>query len=146
MKFYKKRLNSLEELRREKRVLNKAVKKSRNEILHPLSGGKDDAERKEKNAEESGDLTSKLGDIIGTATDFVSSNPLISAFLLPAVKKYGFKAGKTVGKAGAGIGFKLAKELLGGYLKWKAIELGIKGASKLVKAQKEKKKRKQAQQ
>jgi hypothetical protein len=144
MKFYKKRLNSLEELRREKKALNKAVKQSRNEVLHPLSGGKDDTKAKTTDEGDDG-IAGKLGDIMSLATGFISSNPLVSTFLLPIVQKYALKAGKSVGKAGAGIGFKIAKELLGGYLKWKAIELGVKGASKLVKNQTEKKKRKQAE-
>jgi hypothetical protein len=144
MKFYKKRLYSLEDLRREKRALKKAVKETGNGILHPFSGGNDEpAQPKKKKSTQSDEAEQASGsiDFIGLATNFISTNPMISAILLPVVKKYGFQAGK----AGAKVGYKILKEVVIGYLKWKAIELSVKGAAQLVKNQKEKKKRKRAQ-
>jgi hypothetical protein len=124
MKLYSKQLNSLEELRREKRMLKRAIKESEKEGF--FSGSK-----KEKDGDDT-------GDILSAATGLFRGSPLGSLAMAVGMPLLKQTAGKKIAKSGGKIlGFVL-KEVGFSYLKWKAVELGIKGVKQVIKKRKEK--------
>lgn len=107
MKLYSKQLNSLKELKQEKERL--ALSIGNNPIDAPVD-----------NIHGS---NARFGDVnyMSIILDLLSNDLISSALLklgLPMFKK----AGKFAGKNAFGIG----KEVFGGYLKWKALELGYR--------------------
>jgi hypothetical protein len=121
MKIYHKQLNSVKELRREQKRLKKR---------------KAEAERKaaeSKTAEtSSGFDAGMLGSLIGAK----SIPEVLAAVGMPIAKR-------VLAKTGKGILKKVAKEVLGGYLKWKAIDTGINLAMRFIRRQKQKAEEKQ---
>jgi hypothetical protein len=121
MKFYTKQLNSLDELKREKQALKDQLKKTESEGFFsvsdvlPLKKGGDDK-----------DWTSQLSSII----DNVDAKELIIALAGPALGLLGDKIEKHTLK-------KIAKEFLGSYVKWKAIELAYVGIKAMLTKKKE---------
>lgn len=104
IKLYSKKLNSLEALRQEK-----AIKKA---AIHS------DVRNSDTNEEI-------LPDFIQAGFDIISSKGLVDklfAIALPALSLAGKKLEKDLLKS-------FAKEFLGGYAKWKAVELGLKAVA-----------------
>ncbi|HEY1031998.1 MAG TPA: hypothetical protein VGD89_09505 [Flavipsychrobacter sp.] len=126
MKLYSKQLNSLEELRREKRMLKRAIKESEKEGFFPGS---------KKEGKENSDET---GDILSAATGLFSGSPLGSLAMAVGMPLLKQAAGKKIAKSGGKILGSLLKEVGFSYLKWKAVELGIKGVKQVIKKRKEK--------
>ena len=60
---------------------------------------------------------------------------------VPLLQKAGIKLGSVGKAAGKKVLGTVAKELLGGYLKWKAAELAYKGVASFVRSRKKKKNR-----
>jgi hypothetical protein len=122
MKLYHKQLNSLDELKLEKQrlkaVLNKTEQEgfiSMNDIL-PL-----------KKEGDNKDLVSQLTGLL----DNVGAKELVMSLAGPALGLLGDKIEKHTLK-------KIAKEFLGSYVKWKAIELGYAGIRALIERNKKK--------
>jgi hypothetical protein len=107
MKLYPKQLNSLQELKQEKERLSLSIGNN----AHQANSINTPAEN------------SRVADVsyMGIILDLLSNDLIGSALLklgLPMFKKAGKFAGKNV--------FGLGKEVFGGYLKWKALELGYR--------------------
>lgn len=105
IKLYSKKLNSLEALRQEK-----AIKKA---AIHSNI----------KNTDTTNEEI--LPDFIQAGFDIISSKGIadkLFAIALPALNLAGKKLEKDLLKS-------FAKEFIGGYAKWKAIELGLKAAA-----------------
>jgi hypothetical protein len=122
MKLYHKQLNSLDELKLEKQrlkaVLNKTEQEgfiSMNDIL-PL-----------KKEGDNKDLVSQLTGLL----DNVGAKELVMSLAGPALGLLGDKIEKHTLK-------KIAKEFLGSYVKWKAIELAYAGIRALIERNKKK--------
>lgn len=122
MKLYPKRLNSLEELKREKHMLKYARQHTRKdglpEIKLPFTTH-----------------TSKPSDMISMAGDLLTSKSFADMALtigLPMLKLVGRKTEKSLLKTVAG-------ELIGGYVKWKILQLGMRGVKLLLKKEQSKK-------
>jgi hypothetical protein len=122
MKLYHKQLNSLEELKIEKQrlkaVLSKTEKEgfiSMNDILPAKKEG------------EGNDWASQLTGLL----DGVGAKELVTSLAGPALGLLGDKIEKHTLK-------KIAKEFLGSYVKWKAIELGYTGIRALIEKRKKK--------
>ena len=118
MKLYTKKLNSLEELKREKQVMKYAKKHTTSQGFFPLE--KVTADNKRKTAEDEAPFNQS--DILSILGDLMTSKSTASVLLslgLPLIKLVGRKAEKNVFRT---VGF----EILGGYLKWKAIQFVFK--------------------
>ena len=141
MGFYRKRLNGIDDLERERKALRKEREELEQEEFFSLkdlfgagksrvqgkSHSEDNTDDKEKDAGIAG-LESLLGLLPTAATPLLS---ILTGMLENTV-------GIAVGKKGKHIALKLAREVIVGYLKWKAVELGYKGAKHLIKKKKEK--------
>ncbi|WP_276132367.1 hypothetical protein [Polluticoccus soli] len=127
MRLYPKKLNSLEELKREKQVLKYARKHSKPEgfmDMIPKPSAKED----------------KQSDILSFAGDLLTSRSTIDTLMtlgLPMLKLVGRKTEKSFLKTVVG-------EVFGGYIKWKVLQMGVRGVRLLVHMQKEKAKKKEA--
>lgn len=122
MKLYHKQLNSLDELKLEKQrlkaVLNKTEKEgfiSMNDILPAKQEG------------GANDWVSQLTGLLDNA----GAKELVMSLAGPALGLLGDKIEKHTIK-------KIAKEFLGGYVKWKAIELAYAGIKVLIEKNKKK--------
>ncbi len=141
MKIYPKKLKGIKDLQKEKKILLKRQRELDEEGFFSLQGltGKPKEGGKD---ETSGDDNSLLGFL-------PVSNPLV-ATVLKIVQQRFFRSGpekKTryhesgeSEKPKHGIPYRLAKEFIGGYLKWKAIEFSIKGIRYIIKTRREKNK------
>ena len=148
MRLYPKKLRSIEDLEREKRLLRKetrALEADDNFTLEGLMKGGSDSKpgKKKKNKEAPKEGTSKeekgghpilglLGidnPIAEMAMGFIESK-------FASVKNDLMAKGAKKGKNAL---LYVAKEFIGGYLKWKAIELSYKGVKYLVNKRKENK-------
>lgn len=135
MKLYSKKLRGIEDLEREKKRLKKQAKQLDKEDF--MSLGKTGDKKKSGSAEKSSSLLEMLP----------IDNPIIS-LLLPIIEKKllsriggGKESSRKLVDTGApkkNIPLFIAKEFIGGYLKWKAIELSYKGVKRLIKKRKEK--------
>lgn len=123
MKLYPKKLNNLEDLKREKQRLKEELKSiedkgliSKDDFFGEIGGG----------------------DIIGTATGLLKGGSIKDAALavgMPLLKL----AGSTLEAATIK---KIAKNVVGGYAKWQAIQLAYKLVSRAVAHYKKKAKEK----
>lgn len=138
MRFYPKQLHSIQELKREKAALELRRKLTEEDDMFsfgdviPAMGKKD----KDKTSKENKQTGEQDGDgIVEMISGFLDS------FEMGDVLK--IVGGPIVGLAGKklrnNVVLPVAKELVGGYLKWKAAELSIKAARHFIKAKKEKK-------
>lgn len=129
MKLYGKQLNSLEELRREKHVMRYAAKHS-DEMLsfRELTGGDDSTE----NAAGAG--------LVGSLISAFGSKSLFNAIIAVAPPILTLLTTGSAGKKKRNNPLQsLAKEVLAGYLKWKAIHLAYKAAKGMFGSDKDKK-------
>lgn len=124
MKLYNKQLNSIEELRREKQKLKADLQSADKQGLFSL----DDLLPGNSTSNSKADNNAEGVDIAGIATSLLSSlgskNTLLSVGL-PLLKVAGNQLEKGVVK-------KILKEVGLGYIKWKAIELSVKGIKHMV--------------
>ena len=144
MKMYSKNIRNLEELEREKRRLIKERKQLEQEDIFSVEGIMNNITSPKSTTSSNNDIAgasgmsslfSMSGPIVGMAFDLVKDKILSksdggnnsSLASNPILQK-----GGTVLKSAA-------KEMIGGYLKWKAIELTYKGITLIVKRQKRKK-------
>jgi hypothetical protein len=131
MKLYPKKLNSLEELKREKQVLKYAKKHTTSNGFLPFEKikGEGSMTAAEPNAFNQSDVLSIFGDL-------ATSKSLTSAALslgLPLLKLAGRKAEKGVFRTVGG-------EIIGGYLKWKVIQFAFKRIKGMMSSKKKKEK------
>jgi len=117
MALYKKHLRNMDELRREQRALKKKQKQLSKEPLISLKQVTEDTEGLAgKGMSLLGNILSKQSGIAGIALPLV-----LSLLRAPAVKR-------TAGSA--------AKGLAGGFLKWKALTLGLRIAKSVLSKKK----------
>jgi hypothetical protein len=127
MRLYPKRLRSMDDLVRERRALQRELKQMDEEELLSVEGllGKKDGG----------------GDVFDTIIDLLPvSNPLVKTgigIVKDVLKKRNAKAKSAENKQpqekkGPGIVARAAREFIGGYIKWKAVELSFKGLRYLV--------------
>ena len=126
MKLYPKKLNSLEELKREKQVLKYARKHSKAEGLDI------NIPKPTRSEEKQSDFLSFAGDLLTSR----STGDMLMTVGLPLIKLIGRKTEKSFLKTFVG-------EVFGGYVKWKILQLGVKGVRRYVKMQKVKKEEEQ---
>jgi hypothetical protein len=115
MELYHKQLNSVADLKREKLRLKKARKKKAKKLARA------DEQDESPMASTLGDLMSSTGDLSSLAG---LGMPLFR-LALKQTQKNGFLK-------------KVAVEVLGGYAKWKAIDLGITLTMRFIRRQKHK--------
>jgi len=149
MKLYLKKLRSAEDLEREKRLLMKEKKQLESEEFFsgislsgivnnatPSQGGS--AQKQPASDTISSGIMSMAAPLAGLLIDIVQQR------LAGATKGSGNESAvqsiidKSVKKGGNFLGA-AAKEVIGGYLKWKAIELSYKGVTLIIRKQKKKK-------
>jgi hypothetical protein len=126
MRLYHKRLDSLKDIKKEKQKLRESLKNS------PFPSSKAMPKAKAHAAEEDGGGGGIL-DIVQVVAEFLPMNVVSGMLLrlgLPVLKKAGKSAGKNA--------FTLGKEVFGGYLKWKVLELGYRWGRRYINTQKEK--------
>lgn len=114
MRLYEKQLNSLAELKLEEMRLRESIK-----------GGVTDF--KETAANPGSGQDRRPPDYVSIIIDILSNDLISGALLkmgLPVIKKAGKFAGNNL--------FAVGKELFGGYLKWKALELGYRWARRYL--------------
>ena len=135
MRLYPKRLQNIKDLEQEKKRLLKQVRILDEEDILSF-----------KKPEEKTGKSEKSGSILDLMQ---GGNPIVSALLALAQKKLLAKddSGKKPQKKSIqadpvekkNILLPIAKEFIGGYLKWKAIELSYKGIKIIVKKRKQRK-------
>lgn len=146
MQIYPKELRSLKALEREKQKLHKQLQELDDEDFLSFTG----KSGKKQKGEESGNGF----DLSSIISMLPISNPFI-ATLLPILQRQIFKPGGKKRKAASGMVeamesshpvnkvkkavFDVGKDVLFGYLKWKAIELSYKGVKKVLRDRREKK-------
>lgn len=117
MELYRKQLNSVAELRREKKRL-KVDRKIAAENAEAVEQARDEGD--------------PLASILGVAGDLFASKGVGSALIGLAMPVFRTALRKTEG----GLLKKAAKEVLGGYVKWKAIDFGVTLAMRFIRRQK----------
>lgn len=133
MRLYRKQLNSIEELRREKAALQLLRKKTEQEDIFsmkdivPSFGKKEKSDKDDEDRKEAEGLFASVKDMLGDL-DITTLLPLILN-PLEAI------AGKKIRNK---IILPLLKELVGSYLKWKAVELGFDAIKHFAKKKKKK--------
>ena len=137
MRLYPKKLRNIEDLERERKLLLKESKRMDEEEFLSLEGI---LGSKKKGSDGN--------DGIGSLLDYLPvSNPMVSMLIKLVQKRRSKKADppsrsytakSEESKKGKSILKTAAIEVIGGYLKWKAIELSYKGISHLIKKRKEK--------
>ena len=134
MDFYPKKLDGLAALRKEKEKLKAEADEMEAEGFFSLSNltGSAAQQAEDKSGGEESDSPNGLLAMLLPMAGPVFSN--ISSFL-PTMG--GGLASMVKGRA-KNILFSVGKEVIGGYLKWKAVELSVKGVRYLVKKAKEK--------
>jgi len=134
MSLYPKKLRNIEDLERERKLLQKERKRIEEEGFLSMDGI----------FSSNGKETSNLGSLIDLLP---ISNPLVTMLLKMVQQKFTSKNDSTdAGPERKGTKEKkdksplksVAKEVIGSYLKWKAIELSYKGIRHLLKKRKEK--------
>ena len=126
MKLYPKRLRSMDDLERERRALQREIKQMDKEEILSVEGllGKS----------EGGDVFDKIIDMLPVSSPLMKTGIGIVKDIL---KKRNAKAKATEKKVphekkGPGIVARAAREFIGGYINWKAVELSFKGLKYLV--------------
>lgn len=117
MELYHKQLNSVADLRREQKRLKKAHKKA-----------------EKKAAEEAVENDNPIASFAGIAGDFLTSKGSVNSLMSLALPLFRM----AIKKAEKGFLRKVATEVLGGYLKWKSIDLGVTLAMRFIRMQKHK--------
>jgi hypothetical protein len=160
MKFYSKRLKNIKDLGREKKKLQKQLRRQEKEaflflgeisLLRGLTKS-DSREKEESNKGAIVNIITGINPIAGTIAGLVQNlvrkkkNKQMVREQVQQVKVVEVKPPTTeyvkVKKEKNALE-KLAWEVLGGYLKWKALELSFKGAKYLMRKRREKKLRKE---
>jgi hypothetical protein len=121
MRLYPKKLNNIKELKRERYKLRRQLKEYKEEGIFSGKTKKTSTKSSKK-------------DLLSTVADFFFNSPFANIALNLGAPIAG-RAGK---KAGKGI-FNIGKEVIGGYAKWKALELGYRWARRFIHSNKEKK-------
>ena len=146
MKLYPKKLRSVAELEREKaRLLKQSRKLDNVDILSGIKLGNSKKEVKKDNGNNSAE-SGILDTVFQLLPVSNQVSGLLKDYVLPIILKRtnasasddaanGLSLGNKAGK----VAKKIAWEVIGGYLKWKAVELSYKGIKYLVKTRKEKK-------
>ena len=135
MSLYPKRLRNMDDLERERRALKREIKQLDKEEFLSVEGL--------LNKQSWGGET----DIFDTIIDMLPiANPLVKSgvgIVKDILKKRNAKATKHKAEStehkGRGIVARAAREFIGGYIKWKAVELSFKGLRYLVKKRSERK-------
>lgn len=122
MALYPKKLNSLEELRREKY----ALKYARHQV--------EDKDFFSVESKDAGGVAN--ASIIGTAMSLLTSPSLLHTIVTVAPSLINLSGSK---KAKSTFIQRVAKEIIGGYVKWKVIQMGLRGVNMFIKSRKSKK-------
>lgn len=120
LKLYDKNLTSLDALRAEKRRLAAEANSTAGNIL-----------RNKKHSSDSSDFD--ISDAINAGIDIITSKGAINKLLaisLPLLDIAGIKLEKKLLTS-------VSKEVLGGYIKWKAIEIGMSALSSYLSSRKD---------
>jgi hypothetical protein len=141
MRIYPKKLHNLADLEREKEVLKYAEKQTSLDDLFSFDGilgNKKSASKKDKKtSSDNSNNSSSLGNKLDIAKMIMDA---VLAFGLPRSLRRAEKQSKaSAEKPKKNILVSAAVEFVGGYLKWKAISLGLKGVSHLLKKSKKEK-------
>ncbi len=126
MKLYPRKLHSLRELKRERYKLRVAIAETDPINTFGESRVKEKADKKEDKKDSN--------DLLVIVTDLLTSKGVADVALSladPLLSLLGRKAGKGILKP-------LAKEVLGGYAKWKLIEIGYKTALRFIRSKQHK--------
>ncbi len=139
MGFYRKKLSGVDDLERERKALLKEKEELENEQFFSLEGilGNGKKGGKGKSEDSGEEEESGLPGLDSLLALLPAAGPLVN-MVMGMVGNNAGGLGAAIGKKGKSIALKLAKEVIGGYLKWKAIELGYKGIRQLLKKTKEK--------
>ena len=134
MKLYPKQLNSLEALERERLRLKREIAASNPVNVFDTGAPANNTKPGNTSPEEE----TPGGDLLVTFADLLTSKGTVSialSLLGPLLNVLGRKAGKGILKP-------LAKEVLGGYVKWKLIEISYKTALRFIRSKQHKHKSK----
>jgi hypothetical protein len=128
MKLYTRQLKSLEALKREKHVMKYAVKHSDDVLSFKELGGQEESTENAAGAGLAGSLISAFGSRSLFNTIIAIAPPILTLMT----------TGSSSRKKRSNPLQSLAKELVTGYLKWKAIQMAYRGV-KMVVSKKDKK-------
>ncbi|XZF16686.1 hypothetical protein ACTHGU_11160 [Chitinophagaceae bacterium MMS25-I14] len=134
MKLYPKQLNSVAELKKERRKLLQLRNETQKDGLNPLDGlfggAKGGGKRSKKGkSDTAGETSEQPFNLLSLAGSFLNSGDMLQLaidFGLPLL-------GKGVRKIKINFLEKAAKEFFGGYIRWKALSLGFKIAGNMLR-------------
>jgi hypothetical protein len=118
MKLYPRQLRSMEELKREKSVLKYVRRQTTKENLLPIDAGVPGS-----GTGPGGGLMAALGGLMGARTLFDGA----LAAGLPLLRYMPMRTQKNVLRT-------VAREFIGGYLRWKMIQMGYRGLKMIIHA------------
>lgn len=130
MKLYPRKLHTVDELKKEKQRLLKQRRELDKEDLISFNDllGSFGKKKKKKGADgEQGAGGAASIDYIALVTDLLSSGFGVNTLIdigLPLLSKFSPQIRKSL--------FKVSKEVLGGYAKWKAVELGYRFVRRML--------------
>ena len=125
MRLYPRQLNSLDELKREKEALKATIRRIEDEGFFSIE---DILPAKAADGIEGDSIMAKLTDLVSSG----NAKEILVSIAGPALSLLGTGIEKRALK-------KVAKEFLGSYVKWKAIELGYKGIKMWLESRKKEK-------
>jgi len=138
MRLYPKKLRNIEDLEREKKILLRKSKQLDKEDLLSLEGLLGKGKKKGKDKEEE-DSAGSIVDLLPISNPMLKMGlKILETRILSPRKNKTKENGEPPATKNHPIR-KVAIEIIGGYLKWKAIELSYKGIKYLIKKRKEKK-------
>lgn len=143
MSLYRKKIYGVKALHREKQILRKQLQQIEQEDFFSFGSGNTKQKRSKQKAgaetvkdttagkAEGNDMADYISAFSGIVNSGSFSQGLFAALPLAIRLVPGQKVKKVLGVA--------AKEFLGGYVKWKAIEIGYKLTKKLIVSRRQKK-------
>jgi hypothetical protein len=133
MKLYSKQINSVVELQREKARLAAMCKKMENEASDQVTNfkllGFSTSNKSNSQVRNTAGISSILEGLLPGAGPFLK--------VLEDILPESSALGDSLRKKSAKLAGNAAKELIGGYLKWKAVELGFRGVRYLFRKRKQ---------
>jgi len=149
MRLYPKKLRGIEDLEQEKKLLVARAHELEEEEFHFVEGflGKKASKKKDKGKNRGDEDDNNQGSLLDYLDLLPISNPLIKTGIKMAIGRIArWQAGSSGNKKQRSEGTEkkgrsplraIAVEVIGGYLKWKAIEMAYKGIRHLLKKRKD---------
>jgi hypothetical protein len=141
MRLYPRKLNSVAELRSERQMLRRQAKQADQEELFSFGPGHRKSNAADKKEEFHSGTGNNVSDYIAAFSDIMGARSVVDGAMAAAPLLMRLlpdaKVKKVLGR--------VVKEFAGGYLKWKAIEVGFRLAKRYINSRRQHRKETQKQ-